>query len=62
MSVRPADTPLASVAFPVFRREERDVMRVLHDRCCGLDIHKQVVVACLLATSPDGAVQKEVCT
>jgi transposase len=37
-------------------------MRVLHERCCGLDIHKKFVVACLLATSPDGTVQKEVRT
>jgi transposase len=37
-------------------------MRVLHERCCGLDIHKRFVVACLLATSPDGAVHKEVRT
>jgi hypothetical protein len=22
-------------------------MRVLHERCCGLDIHKKFVVACL---------------
>lgn len=35
-------------------------MRVLHERCCGLDIHKRFVVACLLATGPDGAVQKTV--
>jgi transposase len=34
-------------------------MRVLHERCCGLDIHQRFVVACLLATSPDGAVHKE---
>lgn len=37
-------------------------MRVLHERCCGLDIHKKFVVACLLTTSPDGAVHKEVRT
>jgi hypothetical protein len=37
-------------------------MRVLHERCCGLDIHKRFVVACLLATSSDGAVHKEVRT
>jgi transposase len=37
-------------------------MRVLHERCCGLDIHKRFVVACLLATSPDGVVHKEVRT
>ena len=37
-------------------------MRVLHERCCGLDIHKKFVVACLLTTGPDGAVEKEVRT
>jgi transposase len=37
-------------------------MRVLHERCCGLDIHKRFVVACLLTTSPEGAVHKEVRT
>ena len=39
-----------------------DGMRVLHERCCGLDIHKQFVVACLLTASPDGTVHKEVRT
>jgi hypothetical protein len=37
-------------------------MRVLHECCCGLDLHKRFVVACLLTTSPDGAVHKEVRT
>jgi transposase len=37
-------------------------MRVLHERCCGLDIHKKFVVACLLAAGSDGAVQKAVRT
>jgi transposase len=37
-------------------------MRVLHERCCGLDIHKKFVVACLLTTGSDGTVQKEVRT
>ena len=37
-------------------------MRVLHERCCGLDIHKKFVVACLLTASPDGTVHKEVRT
>ena len=37
-------------------------MRVLHERCCGLDIHQRFVVACLLMTSPDGAIHKEVRT
>jgi hypothetical protein len=37
-------------------------MRVLHERCCGLDIHKKFVVACLLTTSAEGTVHKEVRT
>jgi transposase len=37
-------------------------MRVLHECCCGLDIHKRFVVACLLATGSDGAVHKQVRT
>jgi transposase len=37
-------------------------MRVLHERCCGLDIHKKFVVACLLVTGADGSSQKEVHT
>jgi len=24
-------------------------MQVVHERCCGLDVHKRVVVACVLA-------------
>ena len=37
-------------------------MRVLHERCCGLDIHKKFVVACLLRTSAEGSVDKEIRT
>jgi transposase len=37
-------------------------MRVLHERCCGLDIHKRFVVACLLTTGADGTGHKEVRT
>ena len=37
-------------------------MRVLHERCCGLDIHKKFVVACLLTTSAEGTVHKEIRT
>jgi transposase len=33
-------------------------MQVLHERCCGLDVHKKSVVACVLITEPDGRVQK----
>ncbi len=27
-------------------------MQVIHERCCGLDVHKKTVVAC--AVTPDG--------
>jgi transposase len=37
-------------------------MRVLHERCCGLDIHKKFVVACLLHTTAEGSVEKEIRT
>src|SRR5262249_51042566 len=37
-------------------------MRVLHERCCGLDIHKKFVVACLLVAGADGTLHKEVRT
>jgi hypothetical protein len=33
-------------------------MQVLYPRCCGLDIHKKTVVACLLLTDSDGATQR----
>jgi len=37
-------------------------MQVLHARCCGLDVHKKTVVACVLITAEDGTVQREVRT
>jgi transposase len=33
-------------------------MQLLHERCCGLDVHKKTVVACVLLTAPDGTVQR----
>jgi transposase len=35
------------------------VMQVLYPCCCGLDIHKKFVVACVLRTASNGSVQKE---
>ena len=29
-------------------------MEVLYPVCCGLDVHKQTVVACLISPLPDG--------
>jgi transposase len=35
-------------------------MDVLHPHCAGLDVHKKVVVACVLHAEPDGSTRKEV--
>ena len=37
-------------------------MEMLYQRCCGLDVHKRTVVACLLTTASDGTVNKQVRT
>ncbi len=37
-------------------------MQVLYPRCCGLDVHKKSVVACLVVPGPNGAVRKEIRT
>ncbi len=37
-------------------------MQVVRERCCGLDVHKRTVVACVLITASDGAAQREVRT
>lgn len=37
-------------------------MEVVHKRCCGLDVHKKTVVACLIVPGPDGQAKKEIRT
>jgi len=37
-------------------------MEVLYTRCCGLDVHKKTVVACVLCTQEDGTVERHVRT
>src|SRR5215469_17952986 len=37
-------------------------MEIVHARCCGLDVHKRTVVACLLVSGPNQAVSSEVRT
>jgi transposase len=37
-------------------------MEVIYPRCCGLDVHKQTVVACLVTPGPNGIPCKEVRT
>ncbi len=37
-------------------------MQVIYERCCGLDVHKKSVTACVLITEPGHRVQKQVRT
>src|SRR5579884_1283813 len=37
-------------------------MQVLYERCCGLDVHKQTVVGCVLLTDVKGKVTRELRT
>src|SRR5215210_7469072 len=37
-------------------------MQVVHERCCGLDVHKKTVVACVLISEGGGKVRKQVRT
>jgi hypothetical protein len=38
---------------------ENDVIRVIHECCCGLDIHKKMIMACLRRRQADGQFKKE---
>src|SRR5215216_6124239 len=42
--------------------KEDTLMDVVYERCCGLDVHKRTVVACLLTPGPQGQPQKAVRT
>ncbi len=37
-------------------------MEIVYTRCCGLDVHKRSVVACLLVPGPEGTPTKEIRT
>ncbi len=37
-------------------------MHVVYERCCGIDVHKKFVVACLCILTAAGAIQKEIRT
>jgi transposase len=37
-------------------------MQVIYARCCGLDVHQETVVACVLTTQPSGPAAQEVRT
>jgi transposase len=34
-------------------------MRIVYQRCCGMDVHKDSVTACLLVINQSGALQTE---
>ena len=38
------------------------MVEVVQERCCGLDVHQQTVVACLITPGPGGPPQKEIRT
>src|SRR4029453_18602083 len=40
-------------------RRGRYRMRIEYERCCGLDVHKKTVVACLLVPEATGGRQKQ---
>jgi transposase len=37
-------------------------MEIVHTRCCGLDVHKKTVVACVLISQSDGLIERQVRT
>ena len=41
-------------------KRNNQVLRIIHPICCGLDIHKRFISACLLQTLPDGSIEVEV--
>jgi hypothetical protein len=41
------------------KTEQAEPIRVVHARCCGLDVHKKTVQACALIETTGGRVQRE---
>jgi len=39
--------------------KSEEPIQVVHGQCCGLDVHKKVVQACVLRTRTDGTVDQE---
>src|SRR5579872_310315 len=38
----------------------RPTMQIVHERCCGVDVHKKFLVACLITPGSDGTRHKEI--
>src|SRR3989304_5888921 len=49
------DTPLGR-----YKEWEAKPMQVVHSCCCGLDVHKKIIVACLMILTADGRLTKEI--
>jgi transposase len=41
---------------------EEGAMEIVHTRCCGLDVHKRSVVACVVMSESDGLMKRQVRT
>jgi transposase len=41
-------------------RKDTEILSVVHPICCGLDVHKQFVSACLLVQEPSGTIREEI--
>src|SRR5690242_226547 len=41
---------------------EREDMELVYQRCCGIDIHKKIIVACVITETESGQRHKEICT
>src|SRR6266851_5926577 len=39
--------------------EKEPVMRIVYKRCCGMDVHKNSVTACVLVIDEDGEFRKQ---
>src|SRR5262249_27289482 len=48
-----------AAARPPVWEEGGDAMQVVYPCCCGLDIHKKFVVACVVRTHDDGRMERE---
>ena len=44
------------------KQESLDDFEVIYERCCGLDVHKKQITACLITPSSDGRPKREVRT
>jgi hypothetical protein len=39
------------------QEDANSLVSIVHPICCGLDVHKETLVACLLVTGADGRIQ-----